>query len=247
MIILPEDKAIITILSEKDAKEVFIALVSEESVSNELSPQALIVYTVITERNKRISEKKSNAGKQGGAPKNNQNAKKQAEQADDDNSNETTLRTDTDTVSITVSETSTDTVTEEANASSGDDPASGDEAAVPIPVPYKKIMNVYNSTCTRLRKIKSIDGKRKTAVEARFKTYGYDEFVTLFQKANASNFLCGEGEKNWMADFDWLISATNMAKVLEGKYENKQQEVYKPPPPPSKNPFINAVNSTGEG
>jgi hypothetical protein len=91
-------------------------------------------------------------------------------------------------------------------------------------VPYVKIMELYNSTCTRLRKIKTVDGERKKAVSARFKKYGMDGFTSLFQKANESDFLCGNGQKNWTADFDWLINATNMAKVLEDKYINQPRE-----------------------
>jgi hypothetical protein len=91
-------------------------------------------------------------------------------------------------------------------------------------VPYVKIMELYNSTCTRLRKIKAVDGERKKAVSARFKKYGMDGFTSIFQKANESDFLCGNGQKNWTADFDWLINATNMAKVLEDKYINQPRK-----------------------
>lgn len=97
MIIMPEDKAIISILSAEDAGHVLLALVSDDE-SSELSVQAKVVYTVIYERNKRISERKSKAGKTGGAPQNNQNAKKQAEQADEEKTSETSHRTDTVTV-----------------------------------------------------------------------------------------------------------------------------------------------------
>ena len=31
----------------------------------------------------------------------------------------------------------------------------------------------------------------------------------------------GDNSKNWTADFDWIIKASNMCKVLEGKYDNK--------------------------
>ena len=87
-------------------------------------------------------------------------------------------------------------------------------------VPFQKILELYNVKCTRLRKIKFIGGSRQTAVAARYKSNGMDAFETLFEAANASDFLCGTNEKNWSADFDWLMKATNMAKVLEGKYDN---------------------------
>lgn len=89
--------------------------------------------------------------------------------------------------------------------------------------PYKRIKSLYNSMCERLPKIKIIDGDRKKAVAARFATYkDLDFFKTLFEMANASDFLCGTNERNWRADFDWLMSATNIPKVVEGKYDNKE-------------------------
>ena len=31
----------------------------------------------------------------------------------------------------------------------------------------------------------------------------------------------GENDRNWRADFDWIMKPTNMCKVLEGKYDDK--------------------------
>ena len=52
--------------------------------------------------------------------------------------------------------------------------------------------------------------------------YTQDDFITLFRKAQESDFLKGKNDRNWNADFDWLIKDANMAKVLEGKYDNKE-------------------------
>lgn len=88
-------------------------------------------------------------------------------------------------------------------------------------VPYTKIMDMYNRICGSFPKIKIVDGARKKAVGARFKTYGdIAVFQTLFEKTEASLFLKGDNDRNWRADFDWIIKPTNMAKVLEGKYDN---------------------------
>jgi hypothetical protein len=90
------------------------------------------------------------------------------------------------------------------------------------PVPYTKIMELYNRTCASFPKIQIIDGSRRKAVGARFKTYGnIDVFRTLFEKTEASSFLKGNNDRNWRADFDWLMKPNNTAKVLEGKYDDK--------------------------
>lgn len=90
------------------------------------------------------------------------------------------------------------------------------------PTPYAKIMQLYNDICTSFPKIQKIDGARRKAVAARFKTYpDLQTFETLFRKTEASSFMKGANDRNWSADFDWIIKATNMCKVLEGKYDDK--------------------------
>jgi len=126
--------------------------------------------------------------------------------------------------------------------SSNEDEAA-EAATRPEFVPFKKIIEMYNSTCTRLRKITSIEGERKKAVTARYKKHGIDVFQTLFEKANASEFLCGGGSKNWTADFDWLMNITNMAKVLEGKYDNQANSSVTG----TGNPFFDYARELSEG
>ena len=90
------------------------------------------------------------------------------------------------------------------------------------PVPYIEIQQLYNKICS-FRKCISLSENRKKALKARWHEYGCDLqiFEKLFTEAQASSFLHGDNARNWMADFDWLIKAGNMTKVLEGKYRNK--------------------------
>lgn len=92
-------------------------------------------------------------------------------------------------------------------------------------VPYKQIMELYNSVCTKLPKITGIEGgKRQKAVKARYAHYGgLETFRTLFEKANNSLFMTGNNKRNWTADFDFLMTADGMAKTLEGKYDNTER------------------------
>lgn len=91
------------------------------------------------------------------------------------------------------------------------------------PVPYEKIKKLYNAICTSFSKVVTISPHRKKAIAARWKEYGGDlaTFQTLFNMAEASDFLKGKNDRNWTATFDWLLKADNMAKVLEGNYRNK--------------------------
>ena len=93
------------------------------------------------------------------------------------------------------------------------------------PVPFEKIMQLYNATCKSFPKIKIIDGQRRKAVAARWHTYHSIEiFAELFEKAEASDFMRGVNDKGWAADFDWIMRPTNMAKVLVGNYDNDRMK-----------------------
>lgn len=90
-------------------------------------------------------------------------------------------------------------------------------------IPYEKIRNLYNETCKSFPKCLKISPNREKAIAARWKQYDGNiaEFVRLFTIAEASDFLRGQNNRNWQADFDWLLKPNNMPKVLEGKYTNK--------------------------
>lgn len=86
---------------------------------------------------------------------------------------------------------------------------------------YQLIADLYNDTCVSFPRLITLSDKRKKAIKARLRVYTVDDFKTLFAKAEASSFLKGSNERNWSASFDWLIKDGNMAKVLEGNYDDK--------------------------
>ena len=89
---------------------------------------------------------------------------------------------------------------------------------------YLKIVNMYNNTCVSFSKVKSLSDSRKKSIKARLNIYSYDDFQTLFNKAEASDFLKGKNGRDWQATFDWLIKDSNMAKTLDGNYDNKTSQ-----------------------
>lgn len=100
------------------------------------------------------------------------------------------------------------------------------EALAPPPetTPHALIVALYHEICTSFPRLRSIGDKRKKAIAARWKEYGHsaDTFRELFNLAETSDFLKGKNAKDWRADFDWLLNSANMAKVLEGKYNDKK-------------------------
>ena len=88
-------------------------------------------------------------------------------------------------------------------------------------VNYQRIADMYNEICISFPKLKSLSESRKKAIKARMNTYSEEDFKTLFEKAEASDFLKGKNNRNWTATFDWLLKDANFAKVLEGNYDGQ--------------------------
>lgn len=85
----------------------------------------------------------------------------------------------------------------------------------------QQIVDLYHSICKSFPSVRSLSDARKKAIKARLNTYTLDDFRTVFENAEASSFLKGSNDRNWSANFDWLIADKNMAKVLEGNYADK--------------------------
>lgn len=88
-------------------------------------------------------------------------------------------------------------------------------------IDYEHIVQMYNDHCPSLPTVRSLSEARKKAIRARLNNYSVEDFKQLFMKAEESDFLKGNNNRNWSATFDWLIKDANMAKVLDGNYDNK--------------------------
>ena len=95
-------------------------------------------------------------------------------------------------------------------------------------IDYVAIANAYKEICTSFPVIRHLSEARKKAIKARINSgYTQDDFITLFTMAQESDFLKGKNDRKWSADCDWLIKDSNMAKVLDGKYANKDKPAQK--------------------
>lgn len=92
---------------------------------------------------------------------------------------------------------------------------------------YQLIADLYNETCVSFPSVTSLSENRKKAIKARRKTYSIADFRKCFEKAEQSSFLKGGNDRNWSATFDWMIKDSNMAKILDGNYDNKERAVAK--------------------
>ena len=88
---------------------------------------------------------------------------------------------------------------------------------------YQKIIGMYNETCVSFPRATTLSEERKKAIKARLNKYTVEDFQRLFDLAESSDFLKGDNNRNWQANFDWLIKDANMAKVLDGNYDNREK------------------------
>lgn len=95
--------------------------------------------------------------------------------------------------------------------------------------PTKKIrvedlVELWNQTCFPvLSQVMSIHDRRQRMIRVRMiERPDLKEWSEIFKKVIANPFLRGENDKGWRADFDWVLNPSNLAKVIEGKYDPKQ-------------------------
>jgi hypothetical protein len=99
----------------------------------------------------------------------------------------------------------------------------GHEQTAPVNCPHKEIVALYNEILPELRQVRSWNATREKRLRARWREdkrrQSLSWWRSYFERVRASSFLVGK-KTDWAADFDWLIRPTNMAKVLEGKYDD---------------------------
>lgn len=103
---------------------------------------------------------------------------------------------------------------------------SGDSLSAPqasrAECPFAKIRDLYHEICISFPRIVSIEGNRRKAVAARWRAKpDLETFRTLFTLAEQSSFLKGRNDRNWSADFDWMMKASNFDKILEHRYDDR--------------------------
>lgn len=82
------------------------------------------------------------------------------------------------------------------------------------------LVSEYNRICTDFPRVTSLGEKRKSHAYARMSKFGDDDFLAVFEKAQASDYLSGRSGV-WKANWDWFMASdNNMEKVLAGNYDN---------------------------
>ena len=110
---------------------------------------------------------------------------------------------------------------EKACASPSGDPPPADKSGA---IPWQAIVDAYNTTLTRLPKVRDITPKRRTLIRTAWqasKTRQSLEFWSAyFEECEADPFLSGlgpygGGHENWRPTFDFLMRSDQVTKVYE--------------------------------
>lgn len=98
-------------------------------------------------------------------------------------------------------------------------------------VPFTEVLTLYRKTCVAVGcpDVRQLTDTLMANIRGRWLAAGPDDdlrretFLELFDSVAASNFLTGRGggDRPFMADLRWLMKPENMAKVLEGRYNNR--------------------------
>lgn len=90
---------------------------------------------------------------------------------------------------------------------------------------FDEIVNLYNEYCYNLPKISKLTDKRKTAIRKFLKEFTIEDFKKICCLANENDFLTGDNDRNWKADFDFLLRTDKATAILENKYSNKRDKM----------------------
>lgn len=93
-------------------------------------------------------------------------------------------------------------------------------------ITVNQVVDLYHEICKSYPRLRGISENRRKAISARCKLYRIEDFRIVFQNAENSGFLKGGNDRNWSANFDWMIKDTNFIKILEGRYNGRSNDTF---------------------
>ena len=95
---------------------------------------------------------------------------------------------------------------------------------------YKEVAEYFNKAMDgkQIQKIKKLNDFRKAHIAARLKDFSKQDVFEVIDKAAASDFLNGCGRNGFKATFDWIFRPNNFPKILEGNYDNGNNNKQQP-------------------
>lgn len=85
-----------------------------------------------------------------------------------------------------------------------------------------KVVEIYHTYCTNLPQVQKLTDKRNKSIDNFLKEFSIEQLETICKTANNSEFLTGNNDRKWKADFDFLMRTDKATAILEGKYSNNK-------------------------
>lgn len=93
--------------------------------------------------------------------------------------------------------------------------------------PYGEILELYHQLLPTLPNVQKLTDQRKRAISARWSSDQERQSLfwwrSYFGTVASTPFLLGKNERNWVANFDFLMREQKMVMVLEGRYQSPQR------------------------
>ena len=94
----------------------------------------------------------------------------------------------------------------------------------PLASVVNEVFDEWNNQAakSRLPQCLLVSDKRRRKLEARFRDpFFASSWRAALAKVATSNFCLGKNDRGWVASFDWFIQPDTVAKITEGKYDNR--------------------------
>lgn len=112
------------------------------------------------------------------------------------------------------------------NPKNPDEPDNDNDSDSDNGIDIDSIIEIYNNTS--FSKVEKITKMRMSHLKARIKEYSVQTVIDVIQRADRSDFLKGKNDRNWKANFDFIVKPEKFVKILEGFYDNKKERLVMP-------------------
>lgn len=101
--------------------------------------------------------------------------------------------------------------------------------AGPVAVDYEGLVSTWNvAAMGRLPVVMTLTEARRAALRARCAEHGAEAVRAVMLRACRSPFLCGGNDRDWRADFDWVMRPRNFVRIMEGNYDEASKQTIHP-------------------
>jgi hypothetical protein len=82
------------------------------------------------------------------------------------------------------------------------------------------VVEAWNELAERrsLPRVAKLTTGRRKQIQSLIREYSVDDWSTAMIAINNSKFLCGDNERGWKANFDFLLQPKSFVKLIEGAY-----------------------------